>query len=99
MSKSLRGFDPVSKSLYGRYFECTDRNVSVAPSMMSYMRLIIDTPIEGKYNLNGKVSDEVIGRKRGLPRTRIGDIRKRIRERLTKEEVLELCEDIMKEVA
>ena len=82
-----------------RYFECTDRTVSVAPSMMKYLAVIIDTPIEGKYNLNGKVSDEVIGRKVSLTKSRIGEIRKNIRERLSKEEVLELCEEIMKDAA
>ncbi len=82
-----------------RYFECTDRTVSVTPSMMKYLAVIIDTPIEGKYNLNGKVSDEVIGRKVSLTKSRIGEIRKNIRERLSKEEVLELCEEIMKDAA
>ena len=82
-----------------RYFECTDRTVSVPMSMMKYLAVIIDTPIEGKYNLNGKVSDEVIGEKVNLTKSRIWDIRKKIRERLTKEEVLELCEEIMKVAA
>tara|TARA_Y100000296_G_scaffold78423_1_gene101101 strand:+ start:114 stop:317 length:204 start_codon:yes stop_codon:yes gene_type:complete len=67
--------------------------------MMKYLAVIIDTPIEGKYNLNGKVSDEVIGRKVSLTKSRIGEIRKNIRERLSKEEVLELCEEIMKDAA
>ena len=79
-----------------RYFECTDRTVSVPMSMYTYLAVIIDTPIEGKYNLNGKVSDEVIGRKMYRTKSRIAGIRKNIRERLTKEEVLELCEEIMK---
>ena len=85
--------------MYGRYFECTGRTVNVAPSMMKYLAVIIDTPIEGKYNLNGKVSDEDIGRKVYLTKARIGGIKNNIRKRLTKEEVLELCEDIMKEAA
>jgi hypothetical protein len=47
---------------------------------------------------NGKAPDDTIGIKMSVCRERVADYRRAF-ERFTKEEVLELCEEIMKEAA
>ena len=83
-----------------RYFEATGRARKVTPRMMEYLGHVIDTPIdEGTNNLGGKVADEVIGKKMKVTRSRIANYRDNFAEKYTKEEILELCEEIMKEAA
>jgi len=83
-----------------KYFESSGETKRVTPRMMEYLSHVIDTPIdEGTNNLNGKVADEVIGKKMKVTKSRIANYRNNFAEKYTREEVLELCEDIMKEAA
>ena len=83
-----------------KYFESSGETKRVTSRMMEYLGYVIDTPIdEGTNNLNGKVADEVIGKRMKVTRSRIAEFRTKFSEKFTKEEVLELCEDIMKEAA
>ena len=85
---------------YFESFECSGRTRKVTPRMMEYLGHVIDTPIdEGTNNLGGKVADEVIGKRMKVTRSRIAEFRTKFSEKFTKEEVLELCEEIMKEAA
>ena len=83
-----------------KYFESSGETKRVTSRMMEYLGHVIDTPIdEGTNNLNGKVADEVIGKKMKVTKSRIANYRNNFAEKYTREEVLELCEDIMKEAA
>jgi len=82
-----------------RYMESTRRTRRVSPRMMEYLRCVIDTPTVGALGKdNGKAPDDIIAIKMGVCRGRVADYRRSF-ERFTKEEVLELCEEIMKEAA
>lgn len=82
-----------------RYFECTNRARKVTPRMREYLATVIDTPLEGnREEKNGYVTDVRIGEKMGVTGNRVGDYRWSL-ARFTKEEVLELCEEIMKDAA
>ena len=88
----------MSKKL--KYLKSAGRVKKVTPRMMEYLGHVIDTPIdEGTNNLGGKVADEVIGKKMKVTRSRVADYRNRFERMFTKEEVLELCEEVMKEAA
>ena len=65
----------------------------VSPSMLRYLRAVIDTPIEGR-GLDAELC-------RNLHRSRSysSTMRRLIAKRLTREELLEVCEEIMKEAA
>ena len=65
----------------------------VSPSMLKYLREVIDTPIEGRG------LDAEICRKVNRSRAWSGQMKKMIAERLTRDELLEVCEEIMKEAA
>ena len=84
-----------------RYFESTGRErYAPTPRMMEYIGHVIDLPtdnIRGKDT--GKAPDEVIGEKMGVTRSRIFDLRHAIARFYNKEEVLELCAEVMKETA
>jgi len=83
-----------------RQFKSSGCARRVTPRMMEYLRYVIDTPVsEATNNLNGKVSDEVIGQKMKITKSRIQQYRSVFAEKFTKEEILELCEEIMKEAA
>ena len=83
-----------------KYFESSGETKRVTSRMMEYLGHVIDTPIdEGTNNLGGKVADEVIGKKMKVTKSRIANYRNNFAEKYTREEVLELCEDIMKEAA
>jgi hypothetical protein len=71
----------------------------VTPRMMEYLRNVIDTPTVGAYGDNGKAPDEIIGQKMFVTRERVTHYRKKFAKLYTKEEILELCEEIMKEAA
>ena len=71
----------------------------VTPRMMEYLRNVIDTPTVGAYGDNGKAPDEVIGKKMYVTSSRIGSFRSAFKRMFTKEEVMELCEEVMKEAA
>ncbi len=82
-----------------RYMESTGRTRRVSPRMMEYLRWVIDTPTAGAWGKdNGKAPDDTIGIKMSVCRERVADYRRAF-ARFTKEEVLELCEEIMKEAA
>ena len=82
-----------------RFFETTKRTRKVTPRMMEYLACVIDTPLEGnREEKNGYVTDVRIGEKMGVTGNRVGDYRWSL-ARFTKEEVLELCEEIMKDAA
>jgi len=82
-----------------RYMESTGRTRRVSPRMMEYLRWVIDTPTAGAWGKdNGKAPDDTIGIKMSVCRERVADYRRAF-ARFTKEEVLELCEEVMKEVA
>ena len=83
-----------------RYFECTNRTRKVTNRMKEYLGHVIDSPtVDARGNDNGKAPDEVIGIKMGVTRGRVGDYRTAFERMFTKEEVLELCEEIMKDAA
>ena len=65
----------------------------VSPSMLRYLREVIDTPIESR-GLDAEIARRV-NRSRGWS----SQMKRMIAKRLTKEELLEVCEEIMKEVA
>ena len=65
----------------------------VSPSMLRYLRAVIDTPIEGRG------LDAEICRKLCRSRSYSSTMRRLIAKRLTREELLEVCEEIMKEAA
>ena len=87
------------KTIKMRRFESTGRARKVTPRMMEYLGHVIDTPLEGnREEKNGYVTDVRIGEKMGVTGNRVGDYRWSL-ARFTKEEVLELCEEIMKDAA
>jgi hypothetical protein len=65
----------------------------VSPSMLKYLREVIDTPIEGRG------LDAAIARRVCRSRAWSGQMKRMIAKRLTREELLEVCEEIMKEAA
>ena len=65
----------------------------VSPSMLRYLRAVIDTPIEGRG------LDAELCRKFRRSRAYSSTMRRLIAKRLTREELLEVCEEIMKEAA
>mgnify|MGYP001218162166 CR=1 FL=1 len=65
----------------------------VSPSMLKYLREVIDTPIEGRG------LDAEIARKVNRSRAWCGQMKKMISKRLTRDELLEVCKEIMKEAA
>ena len=65
----------------------------VSPSMLRYLRAVIDIPIEGRG------LDAALCRKLRRSRTYSYSMRRLIAKRLTREELLEVCEEIMKEAA
>jgi len=81
------------------YFKSTGRVRRVPPRMLEYLRNVIDTPTAGFYVDNGKAPDEIIGQKMCVCKERVGQYRKTFAKRYFKEEVMELCEEIMKEAA
>jgi hypothetical protein len=83
-----------------RYMESTGRTRRVSPRMMEYLRWVIDTPTAGAWGKdNGKAPDDTIGIKMFVTAGRVGQYRSSFERMFTKEEVLELCEEIMKEAA
>ncbi len=82
-----------------RYMESTGRTRQVTPRMMEYLGHVIDTPTVGAYGDSGKAPDEVIGNKMCVTAGRVGHYRSAFERMFTKEEVLELCEEVMKEAA
>ena len=83
-----------------RYMESTERSRLVTPRMMEYLRWVIDTPTAGAWGKdNGKAPDDTIGIKMFVTAGRVGQYRSSFERMFTKEEVLELCEEIMKEAA
>ena len=84
-----------------RYFESTGRERKApSPRMMEYLGHVIDLPTDNYRGKDtGKAPDEVIGQKMCVTRGRIWSLRKDIAKNYNKQEVLELCEEIMKEVA
>ena len=83
-----------------RYMESTGRTRRVSPRMMEYLRWVIDTPTAGAWGKdNGKAPDDTIGIKMFVTAGRVGQYRSYFEQMFTKEEVLELCEEIMKEAA
>ena len=81
-----------------RYFESTGRTWKVTERMMEYLRVVIDTPTVGTYGDNGKAPDVVIGNKMTVTAGRVGDYRIAC-SRLKRDEIAELCEEILKEAA
>ena len=65
----------------------------LSPSMLKYLREVIDTPIEGR-GLDAEISRKVC-----RSRAWSGQMKKMIAKRLTREELLEVCKEIMKEAA
>ena len=65
----------------------------LSPSMLKYLRAVIDTPIEGRG------LDAELCRKLRRSRSYSSTMRRLIAKRLTREELLEVCEEIMKEAA
>jgi hypothetical protein len=61
--------------------------------MVDYLRAVIDTPIEDRG------LDTEIARKMSITPSCVYSYKKGVRERLTKEELLEVCSIIMKEAA
>ena len=83
-----------------RYMESTGRTRRVSPRMMEYLRYVIDTPTVGAWGKDrGKAPDDTIGIKMCVTAGRVGQYRSSFERMFTKEEVLELCEEIMKEAA
>ena len=83
-----------------QYMESTGRTRRVSPRMMEYLRWVIDTPTAGAWGKdNGKAPDDTIGIKMFVTAGRVGQYRSSFERMFTKEEVLELCEEIMKEAA
>ena len=65
----------------------------LSPRMLCYLRLVIDTPIEGR-GLNAEICRTV-----NRSRTWAYQMKKLVAKRLTREELLEVCSEIMKEAA
>ena len=65
----------------------------LSPRMLDYLRMVIDTPIEGRG------LDAEIARKMRRTPSCIYLHKKGVAHRLTREELLEVCSEIMKEVA
>ena len=65
----------------------------VSPSMLRYLQEVIDSPIEGR-GLNAEISRRVC-----RSNAWSGQMKKIIAKRLTREELLEVCKEIMKEAA
>ncbi len=88
-----------------RYMESTGRTRKVTPRMMEYLGHVIDTPTVGEWKDGkawrcvDKAPDEVIGNKMEVTRDRVAQYRNAFKRMFTKEEVLELCEEVMKEAA
>jgi hypothetical protein len=73
-----------------------DRKTTIeklSPSMLRYLRAVIDTPVEGRG------LDSEIARSVNCTRSWAYTMKKMIAKRLTREELLEVCEEIMKEAA
>ena len=73
-----------------------DRKTTIeklSPSMLRYLRAVIDTPVEGRG------LDSEIARSVNCTRSWAYTMKKMIAKRLTREELLEVCEKIMKEAA
>jgi len=82
-----------------KYLESSGRARKVTPRMMEYIGWVIDTPLEGKYaKTKGYVTDKTIGEKMSVTAGRVGMYRNALAERFTKGEILELYEEVMKEV-
>ena len=64
----------------------------LSPSMLRYLRAVIDTPIEGR-GLDSEIARS-LNRTRGWAYT----MKKNVEKRLTREELLEVCSMIMNEV-
>ena len=80
-------------------FETTGRARKVTPRMMEYLRCVIDTPTVGALGKdNGKAPDDTIGIKMSVTRERVAHYRRAF-AKFAKEEILELCEEVMKEAA
>ena len=75
-----------------RYMESTGLTRKITPRMMEYLACVIDTPIEGR-GLHAE-----IGRKMCVTTGRVGQYRDSF-QRFSREEITELCEEIMKEAA
>ena len=87
------------KTIKMRRFESTGRARKVTPRMMEYLGHVIDTPLEGnREEKNGYVTDVRIGKKMGVTGNRVGHYRWSL-ARFTKEEIRELCAEVMKEAA
>ena len=84
-----------------RYFESTGRKrITPTPRMMEYLGHVIDLPTDNNRGKDtGKAPDEVIGEKMRVTRSRVGLYRHAFARNYNKEEVLELCADVMKETA
>ena len=65
----------------------------VSPAMLRYLRAVIDIPIEGRG------LDIELCRKLHRSRSYSNTMKRLIAKRLTREELLEVCDIIMKEVA
>ena len=86
------------KTIRMRRFESTGRTWKVTPRMMEYLATVIDTPTVGVYGDNGKAPDAVIGKKMGVTNRRVGNYRNAC-SRWKREEIAELCEEILKEAS
>ena len=88
------------KTIKMRRFESTGCARKVTPRMMEYLGHVIDLPTDNYRGKDtGKAPDEVIGQKMCVTRGRIWSLRKDIARNYDKQEVLELCEEVMKETA
>ena len=65
----------------------------LSPRLLDYLRNVIDTPIDGRG------LDSEIARNMRISRSCVYIYKKMIAERLTRKELLEVCDEIMKEVA
>jgi len=73
-----------------------DRKTTIeklSPSMLRYLRAVIDTPVEGRG------LDSEIARSVNCTRSWAYTMKKKVEERLTREELIEVCSIIMKETA
>ena len=82
-----------SKTLRRRIENRDTAMEKLAPRMVEYLRNVIDTPIEDRG------LDAEIARKMRITRSCVSSYKKKVEERLTKEELLEVCSEIMKEAA
>ena len=90
---------PARYPNHPRYFKTTGQTRNVSPRIMEYLGHVIDTPTDNARGKdNGKAPDEVIGQKMSITRERIRHYRVSL-SKFTKEEIMELCEDIMKEAS